>query len=99
MPWKKRESGGTWGGKDLKDGDSIIGKLVRFEENANAEPDKPLNDFILDTGKGEVRMWGSAILMRKLTKNDIGKEIRVTYNGLVKVKRGKAKDFTVEVKE
>jgi hypothetical protein len=101
--WKKRESGGTWPPKDLKAGSkdaSIEGAVVRFEENANATKENPLRDIILQTPKGEVRVWGSAILQRKVKDpEDVGKEIRITYKGKVKVKRGNAKDFEIEVKE
>ena len=105
MPWKKRESGGTWPekmpkGKELPKGTTIEGKIVRFEENANATKESPLRDIILETSKGEVRVWGSAILQRKIKDpDDVEKEVRITYKGLVKVKRGKAKDFEIEVKE
>jgi len=97
--WKKRESGGTWPPKDVKSGASIEGMIVNFEENANATAENPLRDIILNTPKGEVRVWGSAILQRKIREEDKGKEVRITYKGLVKVKRGKAKDFEIEVKE
>ena len=101
MPWKKRESGGTWGGKDLKPGDQITGTIKAIKDNANARPDKPLHDYILETGKGEVRVWGAAFLEGKFSEDDIGKEIRITYQGLGKAKKGQKppKQFEVEVKE
>lgn len=102
MPWKKRESGGTWGGKDLKSGDQITGKLSKIVDNANSREDKPLHDYIIETPKGEVRVWGAAFLEGRFSEDDIGKEIRITFTGLAaKAKKGQkpAKQFEVEVKE
>ena len=92
-------SSDTWGGSGMKPGATITGKLVEIAENSNNEE---MVDYILETGKGRIRVWGSAILCRRLgTEMEkhpyLGKTIRLTYKGKVNAKRGKAYDYKVEI--
>jgi hypothetical protein len=93
------QSSDTWGGSDTPKGSTITGKLVEVAENANNEE---MTDYILETAKGRIRVWGSAILCRRLGTDIekhpfLGKEIRLTYKGKVKAKRGLAHDYKVEI--
>jgi hypothetical protein len=93
------DSSDTWGGSDLKKGATITGKLIEVAENVNNEE---MADYILQTQKGRIRVWGSAILCRRLGVDMekhpyLGKQIRLTYRGKVKAKRGLAHDYKVEI--
>jgi hypothetical protein len=93
------QSSDTWGGSDTPKGSTITGKLVEVAENANNEE---MTDYIFETPKGRIRIWGSAILCRRLgTEIEkhpfLGKQIRLTYRGKVKAKRGLAHDYKVEI--
>jgi hypothetical protein len=93
------QSADTWGGTDTPKGSTITGKLVEVAENANNEE---MADYILETAKGRIRVWGSAILCRRLGTDIekhpyLGKTIRLTYKGKVKAKRGLAHDYKLEI--
>lgn len=102
MPFKEiGQAKDTWGGGSLKKGDQITGKLVEVAENSNNEE---MADYILETKEGRVRVWGSAILCKRLGTDMqkhpyLGKKIRLTYQGKIKAKRGQAHDYKVEVED
>ena len=100
MPYKEREFGGpTFGGKETKVNDTIEGKIIEMIPNANATEKNKLVDYMIDTGKETVRVWGSSQLLQKIRSDDVGKKIRIKYRGKIKVKRGNAKDYKVEVSD
>jgi len=100
MVWKER-SVSAWGGQDTEIGATIAGKLVRTDPNVNATPDNQLFDYILDSGGKEQRVWGSRFLNLQLTKGDIGKNVKIKFDGYGKAQKGKnaPKMFRVEVEE
>ena len=102
MPWKERAIA-AWPSADAQKGDAIAGKILRTEANVNAKENdpNPLTDYILDANGIETRVWGAKLLNLQLTKRDIGKEVKITFDGFGKAQKGKnaPKLFRVEVNE
>lgn len=79
-----------------KEGDFIEGVYVAVKEDVGPNESRL---YTLDTNKGLVNVWGSAILDEKMSLIEIGSKIKVTYKGLGSQKSGKhpPKIFKVEV--
>ncbi len=100
MVWKDRTAA-AWPPKDVDEGNSIEGTILRIEENVNATAENKLFDYVLDVKGEELRVWGSKMLNLQLGKNDIGKQVRIKYLGTGKAQKGKnaPKLFKVQVNE
>lgn len=102
MPWKERAIA-AWPPPDVDEGSSIEGRIIRTEINVNAKEGdaNPLTDYILDVNGVETRVWGSKLLNLQLTKRDIGKEVKIAFDGFGKAQKGKnaPKMFKVSVNE
>lgn len=102
MPWKERAIA-AWPPPDARSGDSVEGKILRTELNVNAKEGdlNPLTDYILDSNGVETRVWGSKLLNLQLTKRDIGKSVKIVFDGFGKAQKGKnaPKQFKVSVDE
>lgn len=100
LVWKDRTAA-AWPPKDVDEGNSIEGTILRIEENVNATAENKLFDYVLDVKGEELRVWGSKMLNLQLGKNDIGKQVRIKYLGTGKAQKGKnaPKLFKVQVNE
>jgi hypothetical protein len=101
LPWKERAIA-AWPPPEPDEGEKIEGKIIRVEPNVNATETNKLFDYVLDVDNTETRVWGSKLLNLQLTDKDIGKNVRIEYEGLGKVrKKGQnaPKMFKVQVEE
>jgi hypothetical protein len=100
MPWKERAIA-AWPPPDVTSGDKVEGRLTRTEANVNATDKNRLFDYILDVNGVESRVWGSKLLNLQVTEKDIGKNVRIQFDGYGKAQKGKnaPKQFKVQVEE
>jgi len=84
-------------GQELKEGDSVEGKLLEIKENVG--PNKS-NVYVLETPEGEkVGIWGSTVIDGRLNGVKAGQEIAIEYLGMEEGKNGREyKDFKIGVK-
>ncbi len=84
----------TW--KYDKDGDFIEGTLIQVQEEVGMNKSKL---YSIETPKGVVSVWGSAVLDSRMVLVQIGSKIRITFKGRAEAKGGKnpAKLFKVEI--
>ena len=79
-----------------KEGDNIEGVLVQVQKDVGVN-----ESFLysIDTGKGILNVWGSAILDSRMAFAKVGDKLRITYKGRGEAKGGKnaPKIFKVEV--
>lgn len=83
----------TW--KPEKDGDNMEGVYIRTEENVGINKSK-LHHF--ESNQKPLSAWGTTVLDDRMAYVKPGDEVRITYKGTAKNKRGQdTKIFKVEV--
>ena len=97
--WKETTLAETW--KPEKEGDEIIGLLVRVEENVGPNNSKMyyLEDAKTHEDKG---VWGTTALDGRMATVKVGEEVKIVYLGLEASKKragAKYKNFTVYHRE
>ena len=85
--WKE-STGNFW--KHEKEGDNIMGLLVKVEENVG--PNNSMLYSLEVKDEGITQVWGATILDSRMAPVKVGQEVRITYKGLAeKGGRGKNK--------
>lgn len=88
--WKAIEPA-IW--KPVDDGDVIEGVLVHEEPKT----DDLSARYSIENERGQVLVWGSAVLDDRMKYVNVGSKVRITFKGMTKNKKGQpVKLFRVE---
>ena len=95
--WKE-SAGQSW--KPEKEDDSIMGLLVKIEEEAGEL--KSMVYHLETKEEGVMRVWGTTVLDSRMAPVKVGQEVKITYKGIAE-KGGKGKNkpkiFKVEYRD
>lgn len=91
--WKEvQETNNVW--KYEKEGDQIEGVLVSKQERTKDVSAR----YHIDTGKGIVMVWGTAVLDNRMMSVNVGEQVRITYKKTEEKNKKKVHIFKVEIK-
>ena len=90
IPEKKEGDYKTW--KPTKEGEELIGIVKEIKTKVGKHES---NVYVMTTGDGDMDVWGCKLLDDNISKDDIGKKLRILYKGDKPSPNGDYHDFGV----
>ena len=81
MEWEEIQPN-IW--KPEQEGDALEGVLISKDKAGQYDS----NTYALDTPKGQVSLWGTAILNDKMKYVNVGETVKIVFEGRTETKKG-----------